>query len=160
MRGAGWGGPGRGGRYPGGSGRGGPATVRRSLWPGEIPAKWRDMRITTAGTGVALLLAALLVEAGAQPTAPDLFRELHWRNIGPFRGGRTRAAAGVPGQPNVFYMGQVNGGVWKTDDYGQTWVPVFDAQPTQSIGAIAIAPSNPAIIYVASDEGLRRTDLS
>ena len=118
------------------------------------------MRITTAGTGVAFLVAAFLVEAGAQLTAPDLFREMHWRNIGPFRGGRTRAATGVPGQPNVFYMGQVNGGVWKSDDYGQTWVPLFDAQPTQSIGAISVAPSNPDIVYVASGEGLRRPDLS
>ncbi len=116
------------------------------------------MRITTAGTGVATLFAALL--AAAQPLTPDLFHELHWRNIGPFRGGRTRAAAGVPGQPNVFYMGQVNGGVWKTDDFGQTWNPIFDAQPTQSIGAIAVAPSNPNILYVASGEGLRRPDLS
>src|ERR1019366_3055793 len=67
---------------------------------------------------------------------------------------------GVPGQPSVFYMGQVNGGVWKTDDFGQTWAPIFDAQPTQSVGAIAVAPSNPSIIYVASGEGLRRPDLS
>lgn len=118
------------------------------------------MRFTTAGLGVAILLAALPAAVGAETPAPDLFRELHWRNIGPFRGGRTRAAAGVPTRPNVFYMGQVNGGVWKTDDYGQTWAPVFDAQPTQSVGAIAVAPSNPDIVYVASGEGLRRPDLS
>lgn len=80
--------------------------------------------------------------------------------IGPFRGGRTRAAAGVASQPNVFYVGQVNGGVWKSDDYGRTWKPTFDQQPTQSIGAIAIAPSNPNVIYVASGEGLHRPDLS
>jgi hypothetical protein len=70
--------------------------------------------------------------------------------IGPFRGGRTRAATGVPSQPNVFYMGQVNGGVWKSDDYGRTWNPIFDHEPTQSIGAIAVAPSDPNIIYVAA----------
>ena len=80
--------------------------------------------------------------------------------IGPFRGGRTRAACGVPTQPNVFYMGQVNGGVWKSDDYGRTWTPIFDQEPTQSIGAIAVAPSDPNIIYVASGEGLHRPDLS
>ena len=80
--------------------------------------------------------------------------------IGPFRGGRTRAAAGVPGQPNLFYMGQVNGGVWKSDDYGRTWTPIFDHESTQSIGAIAVAASNPNIIYVASGEGLHRPDLS
>lgn len=80
--------------------------------------------------------------------------------IGPFRGGRTRAAAGVPSQPNVFYMGQVNGGVWKTEDNGRTWNPIFEDQPTQSIGALAVAPSNPNIIYVGSGEGLHRPDLS
>jgi len=80
--------------------------------------------------------------------------------IGPFRGGRTRAAAGVPSQPNLFYMGQVNGGVWRSDDYGRTWSPIFDHEPTQSIGAIAVAPSNPNIIYVGSGEGLHRPDLS
>lgn len=80
--------------------------------------------------------------------------------IGPFRGGRTKAAEGVPGEPNVFYIGQVNGGVWKSDDYGRTWNPIFDSEPTQSIGAIAVAPSDPNIIYVGSGEGLHRPDLS
>jgi len=80
--------------------------------------------------------------------------------IGPFRGGRTRAAAGVPSQPNVFYMGQVNGGVWKSDDYGRTWDPIFDHESTQSIGAIAVAPSDPNVVYVSSGEGLHRPDLS
>jgi photosystem II stability/assembly factor-like uncharacterized protein len=89
-----------------------------------------------------------------------MYQDLHWRMIGPFRGGRTRAAAGVPSQPNVFYVGQVNGGVWKSDDYGRTWNPIFDHESTQSIGAIAVAPSDPNIIYVASGEGLHRPDLS
>ena len=80
--------------------------------------------------------------------------------IGPFRGGRTRAAAGVPDQPNVFYVGQVDGGVWKSTDYGRTWNPIFDGQDTQSIGAIAVAPSDSNVIYVASGEGLHRPDLS
>src|SRR5438552_3333718 len=80
--------------------------------------------------------------------------------LGPRRGGRTRAVAGVPGQPHTFLAGAVNGGVWKSDDDGRTWVPIFDSQPTQSIGAIAVAPSNPNIIYVASGEGLHRPDLS
>ena len=80
--------------------------------------------------------------------------------IGPFRGGRTRAATGVPSQPNVFYIGQVNGGVWKSDDYGRTWNPIFDHESSQSIGAIAVAPSDPSIIYVGSGEGLHRPDLS
>jgi photosystem II stability/assembly factor-like uncharacterized protein len=96
----------------------------------------------------------------AQQIPENLYQDLHWRMIGPFRGGRTRAAAGVPGQPNVFYIGQVNGGVGKSDDYGRTWTPIFDHESTQSIGAIAVAPSNPDILYVASGEGLHRPDLS
>src|SRR5256884_785058 len=96
----------------------------------------------------------------AQRFSPDLFKSLHWRSIGPFRGGRTRAVAGVPSQPNVFYIAQVNGGVWKTDDYGRTWTPIFDDQPTGSIGCIAVAASDPNIVYVGSGEGLQRPDLS
>jgi photosystem II stability/assembly factor-like uncharacterized protein len=96
----------------------------------------------------------------AQQYSPTLFQEMHWRMIGPFRGGRTRAVTGVPQQPNVFYIGAVNGGVWKSEDYGRTWNPIFDQQPTQSIGAIAVAPSDPNVIYVGSGEGLHRPDLS
>ena len=96
----------------------------------------------------------------AQQVPESLYQDLHWRLIGPFRGGRTRAAAGVPSQPNVFYMAQVNGGVWKSDDYGRTWTPIFDHESTQSIGAIAVAPSNPNIIFAGSGEGLHRPDLS
>jgi len=88
------------------------------------------------------------------------FAEMRWRMIGPFRGGRTVAAVGVPSQPNVFYIGVNNGGVWKTTDAGRVWTPIFDDQPTGSIGAIALAPSDPNIIYVGSGEGLQRPDLS
>ena len=98
--------------------------------------------------------------SSAQQIPENTYQDLRWRMIGPFRGGRTRAATGVPSQPNIFYMGQVNGGVWKSDDYGRTWTPIFDHESTQSIGAIAVAPSNPNIIYVASGEGLHRPDLS
>jgi photosystem II stability/assembly factor-like uncharacterized protein len=98
--------------------------------------------------------------AGAQHPSPDRYADLSWRMIGPMRGGRTRAVAGVPSRPNVFYVGAVNGGVWRTSDAGRTWQAIFDEEPTQSIGAIAIAPSDPNIIYVASGEGLRRPDLS
>jgi photosystem II stability/assembly factor-like uncharacterized protein len=98
--------------------------------------------------------------SAAQQVPENTYQDLHWRMIGPFRGGRTRAATGVPSQPNVFYVGQVNGGVWKTDDYGRTWTPIFDHESTQSIGAIAVAASNPDTIYVASGEGLHRPDLS
>lgn len=96
----------------------------------------------------------------SQQYSPSLYQDLHWRMIGPFRGGRTRAVNGDPTHPNIFYFGAVNGGVWKSDDFGRTWNPVFDDQPTQSIGAIAVAPSDPNIVYVGSGEGLHRPDLS
>jgi photosystem II stability/assembly factor-like uncharacterized protein len=98
--------------------------------------------------------------AGGAVLDPSLLSQLRWRLIGPFRGGRTVAAVGVPGQPDVFYMGVNNGGVWKTDDAGRTWRPLFDGQPTQSIGALAVAPSDPRVIYAGSGEGLQRPDLS
>jgi len=108
-----------------------------------------------------LALAGLAVDAvAAESYDPALFREMRWRMIGPHRGGRTKAAAGIPDRPGVFYVGVCNGGVWKTDDYGRTWTPIFDDQPTGSIGALAIAPSNPDVIYVGSGEGLQRPDLS
>ncbi len=84
---------------------------------------------------------------------------MKYRMIGPHRGGRTVGAVGVPQQPNVFYIGVNNGGVWKTNDYGRTWKPIFDDQPTGSVGDIAVAPSNPNVIYVASGEGIQRPDL-
>ena len=96
----------------------------------------------------------------AQQIDPRMYSELRWRMIGPFRASRTKAAVGIPDQPNVFYIGAVDGGVWKTDDYGRTWNPIFDEQPSGSIGAIAIAPSNPNVLYVGSGEGLQRPDLS
>jgi len=96
----------------------------------------------------------------AQAVDPSLFNSMKWRMIGPHRGGRTVGAVGVPKQPNVFYIGVNNGGVWKTTDYGRTWFPIFDDQPTGSIGDIVVAPSNPDVVYVGSGEGLQRPDLS
>ncbi len=114
-----------------------------------------------------LLLAAAMSSFGvpqrasAQSTFPDgAIQGPRWRHIGPFRAGRTKSAVGVPTQPNVFYMAATNGGVWKTDDAGRTWDPIFDAQATGSIGALEVAPSNPDIVYVGSGEGLQRPDLS
>jgi photosystem II stability/assembly factor-like uncharacterized protein len=111
---------------------------------------------------VAVLFSALMVAslAPAQQFPESLYQEMQWRMIGPFRGGRTRALCGVPSEPNVFYIGQGDGGVWRSDDYGRTWTSIFDHEPTQSIGAIAVAPSDPSVIYVASGEGLQRPDLS
>ncbi len=109
---------------------------------------------------VAALILSIAAGALAQSVDPALFSEMRWRMIGPFRGGRTVAAAGVPQQPSVFYIGVNNGGVWKSNDYGRVWTPLFDAQPTGSIGALAVAPSDPNVIYVGSGEGLQRPDLS
>ncbi|MGP8245108.1 MAG: WD40/YVTN/BNR-like repeat-containing protein [Bryobacteraceae bacterium] len=102
-------------------------------------------------------LAAL---APAQSLGPKLYSEMHWRSIGPTRAGRARAVAGVPGQPNVAYIGFDNGGVWRSTDYGSTWVPLFDHETTGSIGAIAVAPSNPNIVYVGTGAGIIRPDLA
>jgi photosystem II stability/assembly factor-like uncharacterized protein len=81
-----------------------------------------------------------------------LYSGLDWRLLGPFRGGRVDAVTGVPGRPNEFYFGSVNGGVWKSIDAGRVWEPVFDSQPVSSIGAIAVAPSAPDVVYVGSGE--------
>jgi len=115
---------------------------------------------TLAASFVILAIAGSAGVLLAQPYDPALFSEMRWRSIGPHRGGRTKAAAGVPEQPHVFYVGVCNGGVWKTTDAGRTWVPIFDAQPTGSIGAVAVAVSNPNVVYVGSGEGLQRPDLS
>jgi len=110
-----------------------------------------------------VLFASVRVFAG--PDAPKqfdqkLFQDLRWRLIGPSRGGRVLAVAGVRGQPEVFYFGSVGGGVWKTNDAGRTWNPIFDSQPIASIGAIAVAPSDSNVIYVGSGEADMRSSIS
>jgi photosystem II stability/assembly factor-like uncharacterized protein len=108
--------------------------------------------------GLVVVVAPAVV--GARDFSSNLSQGMQWRMIGPFRGGRTVAISGVPNAPNTFYAAANNGGVWKTTDYGQTWRPIFDDQPSGSIGALAVAPSSPEIVYVGSGEGLRRPDLS
>jgi photosystem II stability/assembly factor-like uncharacterized protein len=107
-----------------------------------------------------VVIIFLLLFVIAESRAGEFDSILRWRNIGPYRGGRTRAIAWVPSQPNVFYMAPVNGGVFKSTDYGRTWQPIFDDQPTVSVGAIAVSISNPNVVYVGSGEGLHRPDLS
>jgi photosystem II stability/assembly factor-like uncharacterized protein len=109
---------------------------------------------------VLVFLAAGAIGALAQTLDAKAFAGMRWRSIGPLRAGRTRAIAGVPSQPSVFYIGVCNGGVWKTNDFGRTWTPIFDDQPTGSIGAVAVAESDPNVVYVGSGEGLQRPDLS
>src|SRR5438477_234964 len=115
-----------------------------------MPTAWRLIAIVSVVLGL----------GQAQSRAGEFDSILRWRNVGPYRGGRTRAICGVPSQPNVFYMAPVNGGVFKSTDYGRTWQPIFDDQPTASVGAIAVSISNPTIVYVGSGEGLHRPDLS
>ena len=117
-------------------------------------------RLLATAIVCALAFAALPPAAGAAGVSPSLYKGLQWRFIGPLRAGRTVAVSGIAGQPFVFYIAAVNGGLWKTDDAGRTWKPIFDSQPTGSIGAIAIAPSDPNVIYVGSGEGLQRPDLA
>ncbi len=112
------------------------------------------------GLIAALFIIILPSFAVPQRVNPSLYQSMRWRSIGPFRAGRTVGAVGIPSQPNVFYIGVNNGGVWKTTDAGRTWKPIFDDQPTGSIGDIAVAPSNPNVLYVGSGEGLQRPDLS
>src|SRR5262245_38579739 len=119
-----------------------------------MPMRWRIAVV------LALLPASPPVRLHAQQFDSSFYAPLRWRSIGPFRGGRTKAAAAVAGKPGLFYVGAVNGGIWKTTDYGRTWSPIFDDQATGSIGALAVAPSNPEIIYAGSGEGLQRPDLA
>jgi photosystem II stability/assembly factor-like uncharacterized protein len=105
----------------------------------------------------------LLVAAAALPAAtvdPRLFQELHWRSVGPFRGGRVLAVVGDPRDSKRFYFGAVNGGVWRTDDAGRTWQTIFDDVNIGSIGAIAVAPSEPNVIYVGTGEADMRSDIA
>jgi photosystem II stability/assembly factor-like uncharacterized protein len=100
------------------------------------------------------------IAAAAQPVPPELISGLKWRMIGPFRGGRVVAVAGVPGDSTTFYFGSVNGGIWKTIDAGVVWTPIFDSQPVGSIGALSVAPSDPKVIYAGTGESDIRSDLS
>ncbi|HEX3985096.1 MAG TPA: hypothetical protein VHX13_00700 [Acidobacteriaceae bacterium] len=104
-----------------------------------------------------LLFAAT---APAQSVSPQFFNGLHWRLVGPFRAGRVVAVAGVPGSDRTYYFGGVDGGVWKTTDAGTVWRPIFDHEPVASIGALAVAPSDPNVIYAGTGESDIRSDLA
>jgi photosystem II stability/assembly factor-like uncharacterized protein len=120
-----------------------------------------NLRVRFVSPAVAVFVACILnIAAAAQAVPPDLLSGLQWRLIGPFRGGRVAAVAGVQGGGSTFYFGAVDGGVWKTTDAGVTWNPIFDGQPVASIGALAVAPSNPNILYAGTGESDIRSALS
>src|SRR5947207_14645378 len=129
----------------------------------------RDFLVSVAQAGAALSALRLpqhpaFASRDDVPQTPssrllDVPIGLDWRMLGPFRGGRCDAVSGAPGRPDEFYFGHVNGGVWKTIDAGRTWFPIFDDQPVASIGALAVAPSAPDVIYVGSGESTLRDSL-
>ena len=97
-----------------------------------------------------ILLAACAVLTGA--ISAQTFSGMKWRQIGPFRAGRVTAVAGIAGNAATYYMGTPGGGLWKTVDAGTVWNPIFDQVPVSSIGAVAVAPSNPNVIYVGTGD--------
>jgi photosystem II stability/assembly factor-like uncharacterized protein len=109
----------------------------------------------------AALWAGGLVPSGAQSSAidPFLYGALKWRMVGPFRAGRVNAVTGVPGQPTTFYFGSVGGGVWKSSNSGRSWTAVFDGAGVGSVGAIAVAPSDPNVVYVGTGEADMRDSI-
>src|SRR5262249_11769985 len=112
--------------------------------------------------GLCVLCVSAYVTVAAKQAAsvdPALYGALKWRSVGPFRAGRVNAVTGVAGQPNTFYFGSVGGGVWKSSNAGRTWAQIFDGNGVASVGAIAVAPSNPDVIYVGSGEADMRDSI-
>ena len=117
-------------------------------------------RILALLVAVSLQLPTLFAAAPVRAAVDaNLFGALQWRNIGPLRAGRAITLAGVPQDPDTFYFGAVGGGVWVTHNAGRTWTPIFDKEPIASIGAVAVAPSDPNVIYVGSGEADMRSDI-
>src|SRR3954463_4999854 len=121
-------------------------------------ARW--IRVILVSVTIALAWDGSRGVAAQSGTSASMYSGLTWRIIGPFRGGRVDAVSGVPGRPNEFYFGAVNGGVWKTIDAGRIWTPVFDSQPVASIGALAVAPSAPDTVYAGTGESTLRDSMS
>ena len=113
---------------------------------------WHFVLRNTRQLAIYVLFSLAAVNCSAQEITPDAYSGLRWRFLGTHRGGRITAVAGIAGEPNIYYAGTPNGGVWKTTDVGRTWNPIFDAMHVASIGAIAIAASNPNVIYVGTGE--------
>jgi photosystem II stability/assembly factor-like uncharacterized protein len=127
---------------------------RGSLFPGC------HVRILRSVAAFLFVVSCVVAAPAAPGVDQTLLQMLRWRSVGPFRGGRVLTVTGVPGEPNHFYFGAVNGGVWETRDAGRTWAPIFDSSPVGSIGAIALAPSDPKVIYVGTGEADMRSDIA
>ena len=132
---------------------------RRSVPPIAIVASLQ-LPLLHSSAVIAASSSAQLAAAATFPIAEELFKALAWRGIGPYRGGRALAVAGIPGDPTTFYFGAVAGGVWRTSDGGATWMPLTDRTPISSVGAIALAPSNHDVIYVGTGEAAPRGDMT
>ena len=107
-----------------------------------------------------LLLTLICAHAAFGQVSESLLKGMQYRLVGPFRGGRVLAVTGIPGDPQTYYFGAAAGGVWKSIDGGAHWTPQFDKQDIASIGSIAVAPSDPNVLYVGSGEGCLRGDIS
>src|SRR5437867_6624207 len=107
------------------------------------------LRLSLAFAATVLVTAT---SALGQQYNSNLFSAMKWRLVGPHRAGRVTTVAGIPGNPSIYYFGTPGGGVWKTVDGGRVWTPIFDDAHVASIGALALAPSNPEIIYVGTGE--------
>ncbi|HZE88235.1 MAG TPA: glycosyl hydrolase, partial [Verrucomicrobiae bacterium] len=107
-----------------------------------------------------LVVLALVSPGAAVQIGDEMFKGMKWRLVGPHRGGRVVAVAGVPGEPDTYYFGGVAGGVWRTVDGGQNWIPLTDKEPFSNVGAIAIADSNPNVLYVGTGEGCIRGNVT
>src|SRR5439155_19956754 len=141
------------------------ATIRGSSFQ-RIHLMSKKLSLAMLALAVVYLASSRIHPAAVAPSDPNTivdpktYQDLRWRSAGPHRGGRSTAAAGVRTQPNVFYMGATGGGVWKTENYGITWVPVSDGQiPTGSIGAIDVADSNPNIVYTGTGSEAIRSNV-
>ncbi len=120
----------------------------------------RQLKVLAWTAASIAVVGCAAIAAGAQQVNPALFQEMQWRLIGPFRAGRALTAVGVPGNPSLYYFGSVGGGVWKSENAGETWNPIFDNEKIASIGAMAVAPSDPNIIYTGSGEADMREDIT
>jgi len=146
-----------------GSQRLGEASAARVPCPRESSSGLMDtLRSSSLAFLVSTIVAAFVppATAHAQAIPPSAYQALRWRLIGPHRGGRVLAVAGLPGDPATFYFGAVDGGVWRTTNAGVTWEPLFDRQQIASVGALAVAPSDPKVIYIGTGEASIRSDIT